>query len=317
MSRFVVTGGAGFIGGHITELLVAEGHQVTVFDDFSTGSADNLAAVADRIDIVRGDIRDIDALNQVMRGADYVIHQAADISAKRSVEDPVFTNSVNVDGTLNVLISARDAGVRRLVFASSCAVYGDTGRRPQREDFVPQPLSPYGASKMAGEHYVAVFNQIYGLETVRLRYFNVFGPRQNPDSQYAAVIPKFITRTLRGEQLHVYGDGEQTRDFVYVENVAQANYLACFADSAPGEVFNIASEQTITINELVEALGRIAGKKPDVVYDPPVIGDIRFSASDISRARSLLGFSPTVTPWEGLERTFAYFAAKAGTVQNL
>lgn len=317
MSRFLVTGGAGFIGGHITELLVREGHEVVVFDDFSTGSEINLAAVADRVQVVRGDVRDIDALNAVMPGTDYVIHQAADISPVRSVEDPGFTNSVNVDGTLNALISAKNAGVRRFVFASSCSIYGDTGRQAQREDFTPRPLSPYGASKMAGEHYAAVFYLIYGLETVRLRYFNVFGPRQSPESQYAAVIPKFIDRILRGQELHIYGDGEQTRDFVFVENVARANYLACTAEKAAGEAFNIAGENTVTLNELVGVLTRMAGRQVEVVHDPPVVGDIRHSASDISKARALLGFSPAVTLGEGLERTFDYFAAKSGAVQDL
>ena len=198
MSRFMVTGGAGFIGGHITELLVSEGHDVVVFDDFSTGSRDNLAAVADKIKIVEGDISDIAALNDAMRGVDFVMHHAAEISNTKYVEDPAWVNAVNVDGTLNVLISARDAGVKRVTMASSSAIYGDTGTQAQREDFLPHPLSPYGASKLCGEHYFSVFHQIYGLETVCLRYFNVFGPRQNPALQYAAVIPKFIDLIMTG-----------------------------------------------------------------------------------------------------------------------
>lgn len=308
----MVTGGAGFIGGHITELLVAEGHEAVVFDDFCTGSMDNLAAIADRIEIVRGDIRDIDALNEAMRGVEFVIHQAAEISNSKSVEDPAWVNAVNVDGTLNVLISARDAGVKRVTMASSCAIYGDTGAQAQREDFLPHPLSPYGATKLCGEHYLSVFHQIYGLETVRLRYFNVFGPRQNPASQYAAVIPKFIERILSGRELRIFGDGSQTRDFVYVENVARANYLACTATRAAGGVFNIASEKSIDLNELVHQLGQLAGREVEVIYDPPVVGDIKYSTSDISKARELLGYSPLVSFEEGLKRTFVYFAAKAG-----
>ena len=312
MSRFMVTGGAGFIGGHITELLVSEGHEVVVFDDFSTGSADNLAAVAGKIEIVEGDIRDVASLNDAMRGVDFVIHQAAEISNTKSIEDPAWVNAVNVDGTLNVLISARDAGVKRAIMASSSAIYGDTGTQPQREDFLPHPLSPYGASKLCGEHYLSVFHQIYGLETVILRYFNVFGPRQNPASQYAAVIPKFIDLIMSGRELHIYGDGKQTRDFVYVENVARANYLAGMAPKAAGGVFNIASEQSINLNDLVRQLILLAGREVEVVYDPPVVGDIKYSASDISMARELLGYSPLVTFEEGLKRTFVYFAAKTG-----
>ena len=314
MSRFLVTGGAGFIGGHIVELLVSEGHEVVAFDDFSTGSMANLAAIEDRIRIVRGDIRDIDALNAAMTGVDYVIHQAAEISTSRSVEDPAFVNSVNVGGTLNVLISARDHEAKRVVMASSCAIYGDTGRRAQKENFVPQPLSPYGASKIAGEYYLSVFHQIYGLETVRLRYFNVFGPRQNPASQYAAVIPKFIDRIFRGLELRIYGDGEQTRDFVYVANVARANYLACLASDAPGRAFNIASEQTVSVNDLAERLTRLSGKCVEVVHDPPLVGDIKYSSSDITLARKVLGYEPAIGFDEGLKRTFDHFAAKARAV---
>lgn len=313
MSKFMVTGGAGFIGGHITELLVSEGHEVVVFDDFSTGSMDNLAAVEGKIEIVRGDIRDIDALSAAMPGVDLVMHQAAEISNTKSVEDPVWVNDVNVGGTLNVLIAARDAGARRLTMASSCAIYGDTGSRPQREDFLPHPLSPYGASKICGEHYLSVFHQIYGLETVRLRYFNVFGPRQSPKSQYAAAIPIFIDRILQGRELHIFGDGKQTRDFAYVKDVARANYLACTAPKAAGEVFNISGEQSIDLNELVAQLKALAGREVEVVYDRPKVGDIKYSSSDPTKAREVLGYAPSVTFAEGLERTFAYFAAEAGT----
>lgn len=314
MSRFLVTGGAGFIGGHITEFLVGLGHEVVVFDDLSTGNLDNLAAVKDKIEFVRGDICDADALNSAMKGIDHAIHHAAEISVIKSVEEPAFVNKVNVGGTLNVLVAAKDNGVKRVVLASSSAIYGDTGKEPQREDLLPNPLSPYGASKIAGEHYLSCFYHLFGLETVRLRYFNVFGPRQNPKSQYAAVIPKFISRVLAGQELHIYGDGEQTRDFVFVENVARANYLACTAPDAAGKVFNIAGAQSFSVNELARRLIQLAGKNVEVVHDPPVTGEIRYSLADITRAKQTLGYEPAVPFADGLKRTFDYFASKAGAV---
>lgn len=307
----MVTGGAGFIGGHTTELLVGKGHDALVFDNFSTGSMTNLDAVAGRIEIVEGDICNTDALNKAMQGIDYVIHLAAEISNPKSVEDPVWANAINVDGTLNVLIAARDAGVKRLVMASSCAIYGDTGDKPQREDFVPHPLSPYGATKICGEHYLSVFHQIYGLETVRLRYFNVFGPRQSPKSQYAAAIPIFIDRILRGEAVHIFGDGKQTRDFAYVGDVARANYLACTVPQAAGEIFNISGGQSIDLNELVDQLRQLAGHDVEVIYDPPKVGDIKYSSSDPTKARDVLGYVPSVTFAEGLKRAFTYLDAKS------
>jgi UDP-glucose 4-epimerase len=308
----MVTGGAGFIGGHTTELLVSEGHDVLVFDNFSTGHRENLAAVADKIEVVEADICDPAALTEAMKGIDYVIHLAAEISNPKSVEDPIWANSINVDGTLNVLIAARDAGVKRLMMASSCAIYGDTGDKPQREDFLPHPLSPYGATKICGEHYLSVFHQIYGLETVRLRYFNVFGPRQSPKSQYAAAIPIFIDRILRGEAIHIFGDGKQTRDFAYVGDVARANYLACTVPQAAGEVFNVSGGQSIDLNELVGQLKQLAGHDVEVVYDPAKVGDIKYSSSDPSKARDILGYVPSVSFAEGLKRAFTYLAAKSG-----
>jgi nucleoside-diphosphate-sugar epimerase len=310
----MVTGGAGFIGSHISEFLVGKGHEVVIFDDLSTGNLDNLAAFADKVAFVKGNICDIGALQAAIRGVDHVIHHAAEISVIKSVEDPAFVDRVNVGGTMNVLVAAKDNGVKRVVLASSSAIYGDTGKDPQREDFLPNPISPYGASKIAGEYYLSVFHQLYGLETVRLRYFNVFGPRQNPKSQYAAAIPIFIDRVTRGQELHIFGDGEQTRDFVFVENVAHANYLACTAPDAPGQVFNIASGQSITINALAELLIELSGKDVGIVHDAPRAGDIKYSASDTTRARSLLGYEPTVSFAEGLKRTLDYFAAKARPV---
>ncbi len=312
MSRFMVTGGAGFIGGHITEYLVGLGHDVVVFDDLSTGNLDNLSAVRDKIEFVRGDICDADALRAAMKGIDHCIHHAAEISVIKSVEEPAFVNQVNVGGTLNVLVAAKDNGVKRVVLASSSAIYGDTGKQAQREDFLPNPLSPYGASKIAGEHYLSCFYHLHGLETVRLRYFNVFGPRQNPKSQYAAVIPKFISRILAGQELHIYGDGEQTRDFVFVENVARANYLACTAPDAPGKVFNIAGAQSFTVSQLAQKLIELAGRDVSVLHDPPAPGEIRYSLADISQARKWLGYEPEVAFADGLKLTFDYFASQAG-----
>jgi nucleoside-diphosphate-sugar epimerase len=306
----MVTGGAGFIGSHIVELLLSEGHDVVVYDNFSTGRECNLEPFGDRISVARGDIRDAKLLDQAMQGVEYVIHHAAEISAIKSVEDPIFADDVNVVGTLNVLRSARDNGAKRLILASSSAIYGDTGAKAQSEMELPKPLSLYGATKICGEHYCSVFNEIYNLETVRLRYFNVFGPRQNPKSQYAAVIPKFIDRIVAGEDLHIYGDGEQTRDFVFVKDVARANYIACLHDKAPGEVFNIAGGRTITINELAEMLMDVAGKQVNVVHDAPVLGDIKYSASDTSKAKAVLGFSPQTSLEDGLGQVVKYITGK-------
>lgn len=308
MAKYLITGGAGFIGSHIVELLVSKNEEVVVFDNFSTGRECNIEPFKDKIQVVRGDIRDINALNDAMVGVNYVIHHAAEISAIKSVEEPLWANEVNVTGTLNVLISARDNGVKRMTMASSSAIYGDTGKQHQSEANLPHPLSPYGATKICGEHYLTVFNEIYGLETVRLRYFNVFGPRQNPKSQYAAVIPKFIDRIMAGQDVHIYGDGEQTRDFVFVKDIARANYLACHSDKAPGEVFNIAGGRTITINELAEILMKVSGKKVNIIHDAPVLGDIKYSASDITKARNVLGFEPQTNLEDGLKSVIEYFA---------
>ena len=314
MSRFLVTGGAGFIGSHITELLAREGSQVVVFDNFSTGSIDNLKDVEGKVEVVTGDIRDLDRLREAMDGVDYVIHHAAEISVIKSLEEPGFVNEVNVGGTINVLVAAREKGAKRVVMASSSAIYGDTGPVAQREDLLPDPLSPYGASKIAGEHYLSCFYHLHGLETVRLRYFNVFGPKQNPKSQYAAVIPKFIDRILAGKELHIYGDGEQTRDFIYVANVARANLLACTSPNAAGKVFNIACERSVSVNELARTLIGMAGREVEIVHDPPIAGEVRHSVSDTTQARTVLGFEPSIGFDEGLKLTFDYLAAKAGAV---
>jgi len=308
MAKFMVTGGAGFIGSHITELLISEGHEVVVYDNFSTGRESNIEPFKDRISVVRGDIRDSSALDGAMAGVNYVIHHAAEISAIKSVEDPIYADEVNVVGTLNVLRSARDNGVKRLVLASSSAIYGDTGSDPQSELNLPKPLSPYGASKICGEHYCTVFNEIYGLETVCLRYFNVFGPRQNPKSQYAAVIPIFVDRILAGKELHIYGDGEQTRDFVFVKDVARANLMACLHENAAGQVFNIAGGRSVTINELAEILMDAAGNRVPVIHDAAKLGDIKYSSSRTEKAREVLGFSPQVSLEDGLKQVVAYLS---------
>lgn len=300
MPRFMVTGGAGFIGSHIVELLLAEGQEVVVFDNFSTGREVNIAPFGNSIQVVRGDIRDIDAINCAMDGVDYVIHHAAEISVIKSLEEPEFVNEVNVGGTINILSSAAKHGVKRVTFASSSAVYGDTGTIPQHEGMLPNPISPYGASKIAAEQYISCFYHLHGLETVRLRYFNVFGPRQNPKSQYAAVIPKFADRLIAGKELHIYGDGEQTRDFVYVKDIARANYMACFADNAAGEVFNIAGGKGVTVNELANTLMRVSKRKVEIVYDSPVAGEIKYSTNGSTKAQDVLGFTPQTSLEDGL-----------------
>lgn len=308
MARYMVTGGAGFIGGHIAQLLIDKGEDVIVYDNLSTGNINNLNSIIDRIDFVKGDICDTDTLDKAMVGVNYVIHHAAEISVFKSLEDPVGAANVNVMGTINVLNSAKNNGVKRCTLASSSAIYGDTGSVPQREDFLPKPLSPYGASKICDEYYYSVFNQIYGIETVCLRYFNVFGPRQNPKSQYAAVIPIFIDRIINGNDIYINGDGEQTRDFVFVQNVANANYLACNVSGIAGEVFNIASDNSITINNLAAKLIAISGKEIDIIHRDPILGDIKYSTADINKAKSVLGYSPEISFDEGLKITYDYFA---------
>jgi len=312
MAEYLVTGGAGFIGSNIVEVLLNRGESVRVLDNFSTGKRENLSAFKDRIELVEGDICDLDACRDAVRGVRYVLHQAALASVPRSVKMPIESNRVNVEGTLNVLVAARDESVKRVVYAGSSSAYGDTPTLPKEESMKPEPLSPYAISKLTGEYYCQVFYPLYGLETVVLRYFNVFGPRQDPESQYAAVIPKFLAALMNGESPTIYGDGEQSRDFTFVENVVEANLLATMAEGAAGKVFNLACGERITVNQLAEAIKRELGSGIDFTYAASRPGDVKHSLADITRARSTLGFEPKVTTAEGLRRTVAWYVAQAG-----
>ncbi len=312
MATCLVTGGAGFIGSHLTGYLLRQRHAVRVLDNFATGKRENLNEVMSQIEFVESDIRDLDAVRRAVEGVDCVFHQAALPSVPRSIADPIASNAVNVDGTLNVLVAARDAKVRRVVFASSSSVYGDNPTLPKREDLPPHPLSPYAATKLMGEHYCRLFYQLYGLETVVLRYFNVFGPRQDPRSQYAAVIPKFITRMLDNQPLTIYGDGEQSRDFTFVENVVRANVLAMDAPDAAGKVFNIGCGAHYTLNYMVASLQQLMNRAAEVVYAPAKAGDVRHSLASIERAGQYLGYAPQVPFEEGLHRTVHYFLNGTG-----
>jgi len=310
--RYLVTGGAGFIGSNLTRALLSAGHRVRVLDNFLTGKRENLAGLADAhgsaFELMEGDIRDPAAVRKAAGGIDYVLHQGALPSVPRSVADPVLTNEINVAGTVNVLVASRDAGVRRVVFAASSSAYGDTPELPKRESMTPNPKSPYAAQKLTGEHYMRIFHEVYGLETVSLRYFNVFGPRQDPQSMYAAVIPRFITCVMRGEPPTVYGDGRQTRDFTYIDNVIQANIAACAAPKAAcGGVFNIACGERVSLLDILEIVYALAGKRVDPAFEPSRPGDVRDSLADISRAREIVGYDPKVPFREGLGKTFAWF----------
>jgi UDP-glucose 4-epimerase len=301
----LVTGGAGFIGSHLTTRLVELGGAVRVIDDLSRGRLEHLTPVRDSVDLITGDVRNGEVIRRAMAGVEVVYHHAAEPSVARSIDDPHTTFDVNVRGTLNVLLAARDAGCRRVVFASSSSVYGDTPQTPQTELLLPAPLSPYAASKLAGEQLCAVFSRVYGLETVALRYFNVFGPRGDPASAYAAVIPRLLTALLRGETPTIYGDGEQSRDFVYIDNVVEANLRAAAAPGVSGQVFNIATGHAVTLNELLAALQRLTGCSASPVQAPDRPGDIRHSLADISRAEASLGYRVVVPFDKGLAGTVA------------
>ncbi len=306
--RYLVTGGAGFIGSNTVDELVRRGHSVVVLDDLSAGKEENLAEIRAKITFVKGSITDLEAVQKAMHQAEYVIHLAARTSVPRSVKDPLETNRINVEGTLNVLVAARDNKVKRLVFAASSSAYGETATLPKTEAMQPQPISPYGVSKYVGELYAQTFGRCYGLENVCVRYFNIFGPRQDPDSPYSGVLSRFALAFLEDQQPVIYGDGEQTRDFTFVENAVQANLLACESpSSASGGVFNVGTGARISLNQTLELLRRISGKKLQAKYEPPRDGDIRDSQADITKAREYLGYEPTVMFEEGLERTFAWY----------
>jgi nucleoside-diphosphate-sugar epimerase len=307
MTTYLVTGGGGFIGSHLAEALVRKGFRVRILDNFLTGKKENLASVIRDVELIEGDIRDLDVCRQAALGVDHVLHQAALPSVPRSVQDPRLTNDINITGTLNMLLASRDAEARSFVFASSSSVYGDTPELPKTEGKESQPLSPYAASKLAGEKYCQVFSRLFGLRTVALRYFNVFGPRQDPLSQYAAVIPLFITRILRGEAPKIFGDGEQSRDFTYVDNVVEANILASKAEALSGAVMNVACGLPMTVNGLAARIGAILGSDIKPVYEGARSGDIRHSFADISLAGKSMGFSPLVPLDEGLARTIEWY----------
>jgi UDP-glucose 4-epimerase len=306
---YLVTGGAGFIGSHIAERLWRDGNRVRVLDNFSDGKRENLAFAGrgDRLEVIEGDITDLAATTRACEGAEVVFHEAAMRSVPRSVDDPLGAARNNVTGTLNVLVAAQRARVKRVVYASSSSVYGDRPDLPKREEQAPAPISPYAVSKLAAEHFCSVWSRLYGVETVSLRYFNVFGPRQDPASQYAAVIPKFIRAALDRRPLEVHGDGEQSRDFSYIDNVVEANLLAARAPDAAGEVFNAACGSRVSLLEIIELLEKILGCALERYHTPPRAGDVRHTQADIRKAEQLLGYVPSVGFEEGLRRTVEFF----------
>jgi nucleoside-diphosphate-sugar epimerase len=304
---YLVTGGAGFIGSHIAESLVKRGDRVRVLDNLITGRRENLSPIADRIEFIEGDIRDYATTLRAAEGARVIFHQAAVPSVPRSVAEPALNHDINVNGTFNVLMAAREAGARRVVYAASSSAYGDTETLPKHEEMPPNPLSPYAAAKLFGEYYCQVFTRVYNLKTVSLRYFNVFGPRQDPSSPYSGVISKFITTLLNGETPVIYGDGEQSRDFTYVENVVDANLRAAESEEAIGHVINLGIGQRVTLNQLLAELQKIIGSNLPASYEETRAGDVRHSLAAISRAKDLIGYSPLVGLAEGLKRTVAWY----------
>lgn len=304
---YLVTGGAGFIGSNIAEQLVKNGEKVRIIDNLSTGKKENLNSFKNDVEFVQGDLRYLNTVMEVMKGVDYVLHQAALPSVPRSVQTPIESNDNNTNGTLNILYAAKESGVKRVVYAASSSAYGESPTLPKVETMKPSPLSPYAVNKLVGEYYCSVFNYVYGLETVVLRYYNVFGPRQDPSSYYSAVIPKFIKALLEGKSPVIFGDGEQSRDFTYIDNVVSANLLACKAPDAVGEVMNMACGERITLNDLVKILQKILNVNIAPTYDPPRPGDIKHSLADIEKAKKLLGYKVIVPMKEGLEKTAAWF----------
>jgi len=301
MSSFLVTGGAGFIGSHIVDRLVQEGHTVRVLDNFLAGKMENIEHNLDKIDLIKGDLRDMETVTRAVDGMEFILHQAALRSVPRSVEDPLPYCDVNIKGTLNLLMAARDAGVKRVVFASSSSVYGNNPELPKHEKMLPDPISPYAVTKLAGEAYCRTFTQLYGLETVSLRYFNVFGPRQDPHSQYATVIPLFITAMIKGERPVIFGDGHHSRDFTYVSNNVDANLLACTAPAASGEIINVACGQRFSLLELVQAINDFLGTSIEPIFAPERPGDVKHTQGDNRKAQELMNYSPKISFMEGLK----------------
>jgi nucleoside-diphosphate-sugar epimerase len=311
MANYLVTGGAGFIGSHIVEALIERGERIRVLDNLSTGRWENIAPFLERVEFTEGDLRDDETLHRAVEGIDYVLHQAAIPSVVRSVQDPIATETANVVGTLNLLLAARDAGVRRVVYASSCSIYDDSPVLPKVETMSPHPKSPYAVSKLAMEHYCRVFTELHGLETVGLRYFNVFGPRQDPTSEYAAVIPKFITAMLRGESPTIYGDGMQSRDFTYVSNVVTANLLATTVPDMVGGVFNAAVGTRYTLLELLAMLNEILGIHIEPIFAPARPGDVKHSLADISLIKQC-GYQVQIDFRAGLQKTVEWYRVHSG-----
>lgn len=306
-SLWLVTGGAGFIGSNITEELVRRGKRVRILDNFSTGKKEHITSFIDKVELMRGDIRNHAAVRRAMKGVTFVSHQAALRSVPKSMDNPKDTNDVNITGTLNMLMGAKSAGVKRFVYASSSSIYGDGKVFPQRENLLPSLVSPYAASKLAGENYCVLFTKTFGLETVSLRYFNVFGPRQDPESMYSAVIPKFMELAKLGRRLDVHWDGKQERDFTFVSNVTQSNLKAAFAPGAAGKVYNIANGKTHSLLELIRVIEDILGRRAERVHTPKRAGDVRKTWADISRARKELGYKPVIGFKDGLIKTWKYF----------
>jgi len=309
-SKYLVTGGAGFIGSHLVENLVKQGHDVRVLDNFLTGTRENIAEYLDEIDLIEGDIRDLETCKRALEGVDFVLHQAALPSVPRSIEDPVLTNEINIGGTLNLLLASRNARIKKFVFASSSSVYGDDVVLPKREGVEGVPLSPYAVTKLVGEKYCQVFSRIFGLSTISLRYFNIFGTRQDPYSQYAAVIPIFITRIIQGESPIIFGDGEQSRDFTYVTNIVEANRLAIEASEISGEVINAACGSKTTVNQLFETIRQILQRDIEPIHQEPRPGDIRHSFADITKAREMLKYEPRISLSQGLIETIRWYKGR-------
>ena len=310
MKLALVTGGAGFIGSHLVEGLLARGVAVRVLDNFATGRLENLAAVTGKIELLEGDVSNLTTVRSAVRKVDVVFHEAALPSVERSVKNPLESNEVNITGTLNVLLAARDEGVQRVVFAASSAAYGNSPVLPKEETMTPEPLSPYAVSKLAAEQYARIFHELYGLSTISLRYFNVFGPRQDPTTQYAGVIAKFITCALEGKPFPIFGDGEQSRDFTYVSNVVDANLLAAEAKVEGAPLMNIAYGERASLNQIVDMLNELTGQNLPTQYSPERAGDVRHSHASLKRAKEMLGYAPKVDLLEGLRRTVEWYRSK-------